>query len=290
MHEGKTYDVDIAGVVSSSKTIDVVSPLTTFEAKGLTTAQFAEMLNKAATEAGISGWTITAANILADPLSGGLGDKKVSNLNNTELVNIQASLATYGLLKIMNGSTTLKALSGTELYNSGMGLNGHTEVLNIAKAMLKNMTDYLNTTILTQVKTGIDNGRTLMVNGGLPSATATSALPEPTTNLVIKVAVTLIDRFAEIGYTTCNATSGDSATKVTAALLEVLNQSTAITSKAEALAFRLYGLTYHSNLATIIAIDSTILDSQSDIKAGYTAGAAGLKTVRFDSSNNLVQQ
>jgi len=37
-----------------------------------------------------------------------------------ELTNIQASLASYGLLKVMGSSNTLKALSGYELYQSGI--------------------------------------------------------------------------------------------------------------------------------------------------------------------------
>ena len=291
IHAGKRYDLNISGVVSSTGSIDVVSPLTTFETKGLTTTQIAEILNKAATDSGLTSWAITADDITADPLSDGLEDKKISDLSDSDLVNIQASLASYGILKIMSGSDALSELSPTELYYSGMGLNGHTELLEITKVMLSNIVATLNKTMLTTVKTGIDTGKGAMVQGGIPQTTANTGLPEPTASLIIKVAVSIIDRLAEIGYTECNATGGD----VSAALTEVGNNQAAITAQAAALGSQMYGLTYHSQMKSsfqgMYALGLTgIFSADSNIENGYNAKENNHSTIRFDSSNNLVSE
>ena len=289
VHAGKTYDLNISGVVSSSGTIDVVSPLTTFETRGLTTTQIAEILNKAATDSGLSGWAITANDISNDPLSDGLEDKKIGDLTSADLVKIQASLASYGILKIMSGSHALSELSASELYSSGMGLDGHTELLEITKAMLFNIEATLNTTTLTSIKTAIDTGRNAM--SAIPEATTNAGLPEPTASLIIHIAVSIIERLAEIGYTECNATDGN----VTAALNEVQSNQATITAKGIQLGSQLYGLTYHNEMKSSFsgyytAGLSGIFAADSNIETGYDAKEAGHSTIRFDSSNNLVAE
>ena len=287
VHEGKTYDLDISSVVGADGSIDVVSPMTTFETKGLTTTQIAEILNNAASGAGLTGWSITATDIGADPLSSGLIDKKISELNDTDLVTIQASLASYGILKIMSGSHALSALSSIELYTSGM----QGELYEIAKAMIQGIGSTLNKATLTLIKEGIDQGRGVMVGYSIPQGTANTGLPEPTANLVIKVAVSIIDRLAEIGYTTCNSSGGD----VTAALNEVANNKSEITAKSISLGTQLYALTYHDTMKNSFSgIYSAVLDGmfamEANLKAGYEAKENGYATIRFDSSNNLVAQ
>lgn len=293
MHEGKLYDLDISGLVADDGSIDVVSPLTTFETKGLTTTQIAAILNNAASDAGLTNWVITADDISGDPLADGLEDKTITELTNADLVNIQASLASYGILKIMSGSDALSTLTSDELYYSGMQMNGHEELYQITLAMLTNIAATLNKDMLESIESGIETGRNAMVTAtnGTPIsvtyATVKSSLPEPTTKLIIKVAVSIIDRLAEIGYTECNDTGGN----VTAALTEVGNNQTAITGKAIALGTQMYGLTYKNEINTINATIKGIMFTQmSDLKTGFDAKGNGKSTVRFDSSNNLITE
>ena len=294
MHEGKEYDLNISGLVADDGSIDVVSPLTTFETKGLTTTEIANILTTAAEEAGVSGWSISSSDVNSNPMDAGLADKTISTLTDEDLVNIQASLASYGILKIMSGSDALSALTPTELLVSGTS----GELHEIAKVMVGNIAATLNKALLTTIKSGIDSGRTTMVTmttmsgGSMSQATADAALPEPTTTLVIKVAVSIIDRLAGIGYTTCNATDGN----VTAALTAVSDNSTAVAAKAEELGTQLYGLTYHdamdselSNLYGGVVLNG-MFSAVPNIETGYDAEEAGHTTIRFDSSNNLVAE
>lgn len=290
MHLGKTYDVDISGVVAEDGSIDVVSPLTTFETKGLTTAQIAEILNNAASASGVT-WNLSSDDISANPISSGLLDKTISEISDEDLLNIQASLSSYGILKIMSGSEALSALSSVELYTSGM----QGELYEISKVMIQNINSSLNTTTLNQIKAGIEQGKEqakgIMASYNLPSSMIDAGLPEPTIELIVKVAVSIIDRLAEIGYTTCNATGGD----VTAALGEVANNQSQITSSAVTLGTQMYGLTYRNEMKNNFTGNySAILDGifafDSNMQAGYNAGGSGYTTIRFDSSNNLVAQ
>jgi len=286
MHEGKMYDLDISGVVANDGTIDIVSPLTTFETKGLTTAQIAEILNNAASTSGVSGWNLTSDDIKANPISDGLLEKTISEVTQNDLVNIQASLASYGILKIMSGSEALSALSSIELYTSGMS----GELYEISKVMIKHINSALNTTTLNQIKAGIDQGRNA-VSAYIPQGTAKAGLPEPTIELIVKVAVSIIDRLAEIGYTTCNASGGD----VNAALNEVANNQSQIVSSAMDLGTQMYGLTYRNEMknnfsGAYSAVLNGIFSFDSNMQIGYNAGENGYTTIRFDSSNNLVAQ
>lgn len=304
IHEGKTFDLNISGVVSEDGSIDVVSPLTTFQSRGLTANQIANILTKAKTDAiadgaiNLGSFTVSATTILNNPLDGALMDKKVSQISDADLVNIQSSLVAYGLLKVMNGSSTLASLSGVTLETSGTTTGSPVNL--IARKMLQSVSDGLNTALLTTIKNSIDTGRTALTtgltSGGAPNAAAlaNTALPEPTIGLVIKVAVKLIDDIAQTGYTTCNATSGDDTAKVTAALSAVATRANTIATgpKIMELGTKLYGLTYKSTitntLSGVYSAGLTGLASTSpDMAIGFNSNS-NVKTFVFDTTGSIV--
>jgi len=288
IHEGVEYDLNISAVVNSEGKIDVVSPLSTFQTKGLTTDQIAELLNKAAQDSNILNWSISKDDINTDPLSDDLLNKTVDNLSDADLVKIQASLASYGILKIMSGSDVLSSLSPEALYFSATSSNG--EVQAIAKTMLNGIVSVLNKTLLNSITQSIIAGRNAVVSGGVDEATAKNALVSPSADLLIKTAVVIIDRLAEIGYTKCNQTDGD----VSQALASVGDNILTITSQAVNLGTTFYGLIYHDNLKTNFAgFYSAALDgvfaAQPDIKKGFQAQEDGVKTFRFNDANEIVE-
>ena len=197
----------------------------------------------------------------------------------------------------MNGSTTLKELNTSALYDSGMNENGHSEIHNIAKGMLKNITSTLSLKMLRNIKTSIDSGRTSLKVGIAqhPSFDATAAqtkatqsMPEPSIQIPIKVAVSIIDRLAKIGYEKCNSTSGTASQKVSAALLEVTNKATTLSQHALKLGTQLYGLVYQSSLSGLdIVGHNYINDLPADIQAGITANLNSKTTIRFNASDGL---
>ncbi len=197
-HNGITYTLNISRSIDSTTDVEnqVVSPLTTLATRDLTNEQIVAMLQEA-------GLTMTAADVTADPMSG------IAALSGTvteeQLVKIRSSIAVYALLRIINGSTTLSSLTGTALYTSAMtdGEPVH-EVLEI---------------MATLVKSGLDPDLIATIQSQLDTAPIT--LPAITAEDVARTAVAITDYIAATGYTTCNATSGDAAAKVTAALAEV---------------------------------------------------------------------
>ena len=302
-HEGVTYDLNISGLVDANGSIAVVSPLTTFQTKGLSTTQIAAILNEAAINENITlddnttRWAISANKIGLNPLANSLLDKKIGVLTDSDLTTIQASLATYGILKIMNGSTTLRELNATALYASGMNQNGHSEVHDITKAVLSNITSTLSLKMLRDIKSSIDQGRSSLATGIAqhPSFNATSAqtkatqsMPEPSIQIPVKVAVSIIDRLAQVGYEKCNSTSGTPAQKVSAALLDVSGKLATLTNNAIKLGTQLYGLVYQSNLSGLnISGHNYINDLPADIQAGITAKTNNKSTIRFNASDGL---
>lgn len=181
-HVGKTYDLDITAVVGDDKTLKIVSPLTTFQAKKINNQEIANIF------AGIG---ISGEDVLKDPMGNGLKDK--TTFDGNDIKKLQASLASYGLLKVMNGSEALKKLSGSELANSA-------EFKSIADAMGGYIKDALSKERLTEIQ------------NSLPSLSGPVSIPYVKGNVIINTATKVMDKLATIGYEACNA-SGGNATK-----------------------------------------------------------------------------
>jgi len=271
LHNGKLYDLDLAAVVNSAGTVDVISPMTTLAARGLTESDIAEML----TEAGFTGFN--QASLLGDPMTSGLGDKTISQLTSTDIVNLQASLATYGILRVMDGSTRLKSLTGIEL-NAAVKSGG--ALASIVTAMATNIKSALSLTSLQVIDTMIQTAK----DSAGPMA---SAIPDATFDVIIKVAVTIMDRLTQIGYETCNGTTlagsegtaAEDVAKVTAALTAVQTEAPAITLLAENLGQMYYGKKNKSSLSIMTAY------LPADIQAGM---ASTDQTFIINSSNQIV--
>ena len=289
-HEGGLYDLNISAVVASDGTVDVVSPLTTFETRGLTPSQIAEIFNLVATNESIASFSVSGSTILDDPLANGLKDKTMSQLTAADLNNIQSSLASYGLLRIMEGSTALQALSGNELYVSGTTADGTGAVYEIAKVILKQITAAINIENLTQINSTVDGIKTSVTSAA--GQTIADMIPLPTIDILFGVATSVVDRLALVGYTTCNATSGDPITKVTAALGSVATAANTIlgstpeaqVSSLMTYGMNFYGIKFNSQLSSITGASSFF---PTDVQTGLSAATAGNTSFRFDSSNTF---
>jgi len=303
-HEGKLYDLDLGAVVDENGSVSVVSPMTTFVARGLTTDQLVEILNKAASDENAStSWSITAADILANPLENGVAQKSITDLNDADFVALQASMASYGILKIMEGSKTLSDLNGTALYVSGTTTGG--EVNLIARAVLSGVSSAMNKSVLEGVNAALVQAKTTIatdIQAYLESQNMSSAeahaqavsmaevgLPEPQADLVIKMAVVAIDRLATVGYETCNSTGGD----VSQALSAVASTYSSIATQTAMmnLGQTYYALVYSSNITNLMSQTGM---SQADfgpaMEAGLFGATNGATTFRFDASNALVAE
>lgn len=300
-HEGVTYDVDLEAIVATGGKVDVVTPLTTFTSKGLSNQDLADILNFAATNGQnitvgnpAVAWSITANDVALNPLSGDLLNVSLADLQADEgkLIKLHASLSTYALLKIFEGSTTLKGLTGATLHSSGTTANGAVALL--AKNVIASVTDSLDSTLLASIDTQIGTLRTALTQGGVPNVTTLA--PTANTDLISKVAVTAIDRLAEVGYEACNSEGGDVSAKVTAALTAMGTNENAVTSKIMQLATKLYGMKHAATLGNA-QITGGLGQAQAggNADAGYlldgiNAAGAGNVTFRYNNSNVITAQ
>ena len=226
-HNGLEYDVALCGVVDEDGNVDIVSPLTTLEAKGLSKAQIASILNDAGMD------NLDEDDVSSDPMEGLSGKTSVTD---EELKKLQASLATYGLLKVMKGSEALSALSSTELSLS-------SEIRQIAAQMVATIQSSLNQATFTTIKTQMDS-----VRDAIPAQySAHVEIPDITTDIVIKTAVTIMERLSTAGYEKCNESDGN----VTLALQEVSVLTSDMETQIQDIAQYYYGLENKEKLASI---------------------------------------
>ena len=222
-HNGVPYKLKLSGIVDENGKIDIVSPLTTLQTKSLTPTQIATLLNTAGLD------NITEDDIVANPLEGG-----INRLNTNDKLNrLHATLATYGMLKVISGSNTLAELNSTALMNS-------PEVLSILKAMVSTITNILSEETLNSIQAQTQ---------GFSNPLFTP--PSVSVNVIMGTAITMIDAFTQIGYDTCNQTDATDSEKVQLALAKFEESKTPILNKIMDIGMMYYAI---ENRATFEAV------------------------------------
>lgn len=260
-HNGITYTVDLSRTIDSTSDASdqVVSPLTTLNARGLTANEIAAMLQ----DAGLT--SISASDVMTDPMSG------ISELTGaateSDVVKLRSSIAVYAFLRILDGSTTLKSLSATELY-TGATTSGHK-----LRDVLQGMISF--------IKTGLDPASITTLQEQLDAAPV--SLPAVSMDDVAKTAVAVADYVASIGYETCNSTSGDDDAKLTAAMAAVLT-ATANGTNVETWARELGTRNYAARNKDTLMPYKSFLGSQTDLIAGLEC-AGGIFYINSSGSS-----
>ena len=254
-HNGVPYTLDIAGVVDSEGQIDVVSPLTTLQTKNLSASQIKSMLHNA----GLT--NVTDEDIFANPLEGGLDTLTDDN----SLRRLHATLATYGMLKILEGSVSLKALSSDELINS-------SEVNTILTAMISAIKETLSKSTLENIETQASS-----------FSSSIFTPPEVSVSVVAATAITIIDALTKVAYETCNQTDGSDSEKVSAALNQFSVNKDAIVAKMSDLGMRYYAMENRSVFNAIPAQYQSLLPQAiKDALATTEGNAVILNASSFD--------
>jgi len=190
LHNDIPYDLNTSGVVDSEGEIEIVSPLTTLETRGLSKSQIINILDANGS------FGLSTTDISSDPMYDLSGKTSVTD---AQLKKLQVSLATYGLLKIIESSDEINAMTPSQLASS-------TAVQQIATAMVTAMTNNLNLTTFTNIKNTMDGVRT---TANTFNPLAGSYIPDVTTNVIIKTAVTAMNRIVEAGYNKSKETDGN---------------------------------------------------------------------------------
>ena len=195
LHNGHTFQITMRADIDENATAPVVSPMTTLLSRDLNTSAVVEILYGA----GIT--NITEADITADPMAKfSLTDTTITQDDVEALI---ASISTYTFLRIADGSEQIRSLSGTELYYSAMGLNGHHEVESILYAMRGYIQSGLDPANITTLQSALQAGSDTYEN-----ATGTP-LPAITMADVVNTSVAIADYLAETGYSACNDAGGN---------------------------------------------------------------------------------
>jgi len=267
-HEGKQYDLEISAVVDANGRVAVISPMTTFLEDETTSQDVADLLNNAASNVGLT-WSITPELVESNPVAGGLSSKTVAQLSDDDFIALQGSLTSYGVLKVMNSIEDKYPLSEDE-YNAIL-----QQVIGMT---LPAVVGALNKTNLQAIISPLDSFRDELINNGIPQEIAEKGLPEPTTDIVIKMGVAAIDRLADVGVSTDgNQTAMD-------------GNYTAILNNIEDLGAVYYGYEYRKNLDYLMnnSGGAVTLDTiGEELEAGYTANEYGATGFRFDDNNTV---
>lgn len=250
IHNGVPYEIALKREVTAGLTgTIIISPLTTLASDSLSNTQLATML----IQAGLTG--VSASMISDDPM--GTLATHTGAVTAPELVKIQASIASYVFMRIREGSNRLANMSGLELYASAMDKTTPGELNLILTKAVNIIKRSISETTVTQAQALIPNG-----------------LPELTVMDIIQAAVTIADRLAYIGHTTCNATLDENDPAGTA-VGEVENVATDnISSWIDELGMRYYGYRNRAALATFSNLPQSIQDgANSDDGIWYITDA-----------------
>jgi hypothetical protein len=281
-HVGKKYGVTLAGVVADDGSIAVISPLTTLLASDLTPDQVAEILNQAAKDSTSDvlkdgKWEISAADILNDPIGNGLMDKTFSQVNDIELRNVQASLAVYGLIRVMKkaGATVNTSPEIIESGKSGGDINKVTKKF------------------LEIVSTHITGSKLKNMEGPVSGV----ELPEPKMGLIVEVAVRIMDALADAGVAAAKAAKGTTNDPVDKAITAIGAKETILAEEAvNEMALTMYGFRNKAVISSSAVAglrteaEATTTSSGNRAKAiltGIDADTA-VKTFEFDSNDGSV--
>ncbi len=248
-HNGNEYTGPLLATKVSSS--GMITPLTVLTYKGLTSTQIKTML----IACGLTDLP-EDFDINADPMSIASSTTLDSN---SSLAMIRATIAISGMLKIMEGSTTLKVMTGAQIYND---IENNGTVKTIFTNMITGVKNGLNTTLLASLKTASDN----LYGGGLPR------IP---TEVVINTAVTIMDKMVEAGYNACNA--GGNAAAIGGA---IQGQMGAISSSISTLGPYYYGIYLQRSNYTLTAGQRTgISNVNANMLLGYdTTGSLNLQS------------
>lgn len=187
-HNGVTFNIALKGEVSAKATTAVLNPATTATTGlNITAAQLVNILNQFSSDIGT---TLTEADITGDPVKG-LADKTIASLTSEEIAKIRAQVALTGLQRVMQGSTEIQKLTGTQFYTSA---TTSTEIIyKIVQALVTAVKSGINQTNINGFLN--DSGYQAIVNAGAPQIK---------TSQFLKMSVTIMDRITEAGYTACN--------------------------------------------------------------------------------------
>ncbi len=191
-HNAKYYTLNLQTTVEDTREV-VLTPMTQLKFMGLSAEQIADMLHFAGLQ------QITQEDVLKDPMED--LNTKTSLQSDEELEKLQASLAIYGMLRILQTSSEFQKMTPQEIYESA---TTQDEVVSLVLTkMVELIKEGLNKQNFDAYKQQVDTLRSKM-----------PFIPKATLKELIKTATTITDRMIEIGFEAANSYDGTLQQKV----------------------------------------------------------------------------
>jgi len=226
-HNGKFYTLNLQTSVENPREV-VLTPLTHLVNLGLTKNQVATMLQKAGLE------HITEKDIAQDPMEG--LNSLTSLQNDEDLEKLQASLAVYGMLRVLQSVPEFKKMTSEELYINATTQN--QPIATILKTMVGAIKEGLNKDIFTLYKTKVNALHSKF-----------SFMPEAKLGTLIETSVTIMNRLIEIAFEAANSYDGTLEQKIQKALEAVVQNKQSVFNSSSSLMMKFFGLNHQKELA-----------------------------------------
>lgn len=279
-HNGVDYPIALQGKVTKDAETAVINPATTAtSALSITTTELVAILNQFSAKIGA---TVTEADVLSDPVDG-LLEKPIADLTDNDIAKIRTQVILTGLQRIMQGSTEIQKLTDTQFIASAT--NGQT-----TENIIYHILDGLVTAVISGVKQSNIDGflndsgyQTVLSYGG----------PTIKTEQFLNVAITILNRITEAGYTACNnynanltgAWNGaDNVSAIQNAITPLISR---IGTWGGDLGPRYYAATYQNTIANLTGGAQIIsnMSSNANLKAGFDCAS---KYFEIDNNNTIV--
>lgn len=280
-HNGVAYKIALQGKVTNGSETAILNPATTAtSALSITTTELVAILNQFSAKVGA---TITEADLLSDPVDG-LLTKPIADLTLTELAKIRIQVVLTGMQRIMQGSTEIQKLTDTQFIAAAtQGQTSHDIIYNILEGLVNAVVEGIKQSNIDGFTS--DSGyQTVLSYGG----------PTIKTEQFLNVAITILNRITEAGYTACNTynqslngaewNATDNAQAIENAITPLFNQ---IGSWAGQLGPRYYAATYQSTISDLTYGSQVIagMTENSHLKAGFDCAS---KHFEINTDNNVV--
>lgn len=272
-HNGKAYTLGLKGKVGANVQTAVVNPATTavFSQK-ISNTELVTILNQFSSQLGM---TVSEADLLVDPASG-LLDKSPADVTDAELAKLRLQVVLYALQRIMQGSTIINGLEGSQFVasataGSGDG-DGNDVIYKIIEAMITSVTSGINKSVISAFLA--DSGYQTAIGYGAPKFNMADLLA---------TAVTVVDKATEVGYSACNASSGD-INAITAAITPLNAQ---IITWAGTLDRNYYATNHKAGIESVPYAGSQIMTEMrkdTALNAGFNCAS---KYFEIDASNAI---
>lgn len=250
MHNGKTYALELKGIVSANSETAVINPATTaIQDKGVTSAEWVTILNQFSDQFGT---VLTEADLTKDPLAD-LYDQDHAELSSANIARLRMQMTSYAIQRILQSTQSLRDLTGTTLIASATSGDGDGDSEDKVYKIMEQLAEAAN-------KAVDPASFTLFLNDSAYTNIPVTVRPALTVKNFSATAMTLIDHITELAYKQAGTTTGN----LTAILDIMTPELVHIASRTTQIAKRYFAANHQDEFAEDTQLNRNVLLSMKD--------------------------